>query len=169
MPAANTRKLTITGILLAITMALLYFHTILPTNKLTILMLVSFILGIVLIETSPKYALIFYIASILLTFIYPVNKLSLLLYYTFFGIYGYIKYYLEKFTNIFLQYILKTFYFFIVSYFNYFLARSFLPNIVNEIKIYIIFFMALLVFFLYDYLYSIAMDLYVEKIMKRRV
>lgn len=169
MPAANTRKLTITGILLALTMVLLYLHTIIPTNKLTVLMFVSFILGIVLIETSPKYALLFYISSVLLTLIFPVNKLSLLLYYTFFGIYGYIKYYLEKPSKIIFQYLLKFIYFITVCLLNYFIARAFLPNIINEISIYLIFIIAIIVFFLYDYLYSIAMDIYVKRILKRRM
>ncbi|MBN2851855.1 MAG: hypothetical protein JXQ23_03880, partial [Clostridia bacterium] len=98
MPAADksTKKLALSGIFLAVLMLLLYLYTIMPTNKLTLLMFSSFIIGFVLIETDIRYALIFYFSSVILTLILPVDKLSLMLYYSFFGIYGLVKYYIEK-------------------------------------------------------------------------
>lgn len=170
MPAAdgNTRKLALSGIFLSILMVMLYFYTIIPTNKLTILMLISFIIGIVVIETDFRFALMFYIASVLLSLIFPVNKLSLLLYYSFFGAYGLVKYLIEKLENIIVEYILKILYFMGVCVANYLIARIFLPDIINKIPIPVIVIASVIVFVIYDYLYGMVMMFYVKRIRKVR-
>lgn len=124
----------------------------------------SLFLGFVVIETNEKYAIIFYIASVLLTLILPVNKLSLLFYYSFFGFYGLIKLYFEKIKNIVLAYICKIIFFTIALYLNYLLALSFLPDMFSNEKYLIpIFIVAILVFVMYDYLYGIIMSYYYKR------
>jgi len=149
-------------------MIVLYFYTIAPTNKLIILMFASFIVGIELSETDIKYAIIFYFASILLTLIFPINKLSLLLYYSFFGIYGLIKYYIEKIKSIIFEYIVKIILFSIIFIINITYIKLLIPKLIIHFPIYILFLLSFIAFLLYDYLYTLIMQLYVQKIKKSR-
>lgn len=171
MAAANknsTREITYSGILLAILMIVLYIYTISPTNKLIILMFASFIIGVELSETSIKYTIIFYFASLLLTLIFPINKISLLLYYSFFGIYGLIKYYIEKIEIIILEYIVKTIFFITIFLLNITYIKLLLPKLVVQFPVYILLLLSFIAFLLYDYLYTLIVQLYTQKIRRGR-
>jgi len=164
----STRDITYSGILLAILMIVLYIYTISPTNKLILLMFASFIIGIELSETSIKYAIIFYFASFLLTLIFPINKLSLLLYYSFFGIYGLLKYYIEKIKIIILEYIIKAALFVTIFLLNITYIKLLLPKLVIQFPVYILLLLSFIAFLLYDYLYTLIMQLYAQKIRRSR-
>jgi len=171
LAAANknsTREITYSGILLAILMIVLYIYTISPTNKLIILMFASFIIGVELSETSIKYTIIFYFASLLLTLIFPINKISLLLYYSFFGIYGLIKYYIEKIEIIILEYIVKTIFFITIFLLNITYIKLLLPKLVVQFPVYILLLLSFIAFLLYDYLYTLIVQLYTQKIRRGR-
>lgn len=170
MPVANNnaRKLTYSAFLLALLMILLYLSTILPTNKFTIYMFASFITGIILIETNYKYTIIFYFASILLSLIFPISKLSLLLYYSFFGIYGLIKYFIEKANHKLLEYIFKTIFIILIFTINFLFSKLFLPDIIDKLPLIVVIPVVVIVFLIYDYLYSLIMDFYYNRIYKMR-
>ena len=93
---SRTRALAVGGILLAVLIALLYLKTIIPIMDISFYVLISFFSGIMIIESNHKYSWIFYLASVVLSFIIPINKLAFLLYYSYFGVFGIIKYYIEK-------------------------------------------------------------------------
>ena len=70
----NAKKISFLGLLLAISVVLVILGSIIETNTLFLLGLASFCVGIAIRETSLKLGFIFYIASVLLSFIIAPNK-----------------------------------------------------------------------------------------------
>ncbi|EOR20852.1 hypothetical protein A500_15255 [Clostridium sartagoforme AAU1] len=100
------RDITVSAILIALTIIILYLNLLLPISTLSILTLASLLVPIALIKSSIKSAFsVYIISSIIGFFILPINIISL--YASFFGIYGIIKYYIEKINKFYLEIILK--------------------------------------------------------------
>ena len=92
----KTSKLTLSGVLLALNMIILFAATMLPGIELSLFALSSFMTALVLIKTSPKSGFVFFLASALLGIILLPNKMAMLPYLLFFGYYGIAKYYIES-------------------------------------------------------------------------
>jgi hypothetical protein len=95
----KSKKLARSAILLAIMMIFIYLRTIIPGYQLAFYFLASLIPGIVIIEYGLKQGIIFIVASFILSLIMPIDKISLLLFYSFFGVYAVIKYLIEKISS----------------------------------------------------------------------
>ena len=106
----KVNAITLGGILVAISIVLLYLTAFFPTNTLTLLTLLSFIPPIALMEKGLKTAMLVYTCSAIggLLFV-PVN--ISLLYILFFGIYGIIKGLIERLNKSFLEIVLKLLFF----------------------------------------------------------
>jgi hypothetical protein len=165
----NARRVAVGGVLLALLIALLYLKTVLPVLDLSIYVLISFLPGIVLIETDAGYAWIFFAASSLLSLVLPVNKLNFLLYYSFFGYYGIIKYHLEKINPVMLVFTAKAAIAAAAFSLNFFLASAFLPSyIANKGNFLLLLVIAVVFLFIYDYIYTVAMVFYHDRIKQKR-
>lgn len=70
----NAKKISFLGLLLAILVLLVILGSVIETNTLFLLGLASFCVGIAIRETSLKSGLVFYIASVLLSFFIAPNK-----------------------------------------------------------------------------------------------
>ena len=92
----KTYKMALSGVLLAINMIVLFGATMLPGIELTLFAVSSFITAIVVMQASPKRALLFYVASSLLGMLILPNKVAMVPYIIFFGYYGILKYYIES-------------------------------------------------------------------------
>ena len=94
------------GLLVALTVVILYATSIIPISTLSILTVASCLIPISIIRTSIKNTILVYIASSILSFfLVPTN---IAIYYTlFFGIYGIIKYFIEKLRKYSLRIIIK--------------------------------------------------------------
>ena len=92
----SARTLALGGVLLAVSVTLVLLASVIPTGKLALLSLASFTVAIVVMESGPGTAWIYYLASSLLLFILVANKAVLLVYILFFGFYGIVKYYAER-------------------------------------------------------------------------
>ena len=102
----KAKKIAESGILIALTIIVLYAASILPVSKLTVLTIASCFIPIAIMQTSLKNTIVIYVASSLLSlFLIPIN--IALSYILFFGIYGIIKYYIEKLKNLPLEIFLK--------------------------------------------------------------
>lgn len=102
--------LTLGGILVALSLVLLYLTTLIPTNTLALLTLVSFMPPIALMEKGPKTALLVYICTALSSLLFMPPNISLL-YLLFFGLYGIIKGFIERLNKPFIEIILKLLFF----------------------------------------------------------
>lgn len=112
MAAVNKiRKIALGGVLAAFTVLSLYISAILPANKFFFFGLSSVFIAVVLVETGVKNGWVFYAATTLLALLVLPDKLHVIPYALFFGIYGIVKYYAEKVKKFVVEFIIKLFYF----------------------------------------------------------
>ncbi|MEW9078707.1 DUF2232 domain-containing protein [Terrisporobacter glycolicus] len=151
-----SRKIAYSGILLSLNIILLLLVNIIPINTLFLLGLASLPIAIVIMEYGPKVGIIFYIGSVLLSFMIMTNKAQWILYIFTFGIYGLVKYIIEKDRSFIQEYILKFLVANILIIFAYIILKQFVYIPVNIFTI-LIFEIA---FIVYDFVYSQFIDFY---------
>ncbi|NFG54224.1 hypothetical protein FC791_04005, partial [Clostridium botulinum] len=96
------------GIFTAISFLLIYLSTILPVNKLSLLATASAIIPIAIISTNAKNGFLVYLStSILCSIVVGISRISVIFYIVFFGLYGIIKYYIERLNKLYIEIILK--------------------------------------------------------------
>lgn len=157
-----SRKIAYGGILLALNIILLMLTNIIPINTLFLMGLASLPISIVIMEWGPKMGVAFYIGLVALSFIVMANKAQYILYIFTFGVYGLIKYGLERYKSIYTEYILKLLFANAVVMVLYFILKEFVFIPVN-----IITFVAFqIAFLIYDFMYSSFINYYNDKIRK---
>jgi len=153
------------GLLVALTIVLLYATSIIPISKLSILTVASCLIPISIIRTSIKNTLLVYIASSILSFFLVTTNIAI--YYTlFFGIYGIIKYFIEKFRNIFIELIIKLIAFNLLLGIAYLITKSFLGIISPEFSFWILWIIAQGAFLVYDYALTLAISFFLSRFHK---
>lgn len=170
-----TTKQLVTGAMLsALTLVILYLTFLLPTNTLTLLTLASVMGPIALIRGNVRTSLLVYITSSLLCLVLMPPNISVL-YILFFGIYGLLKYFIEKLNHLSFEWLLKLAFFNSVFYIGFqfikalisphafdglaVLAQKFMPNVpYGDLLILII--LGQIVFIIYDYALSLLIDTY---------
>ena len=157
-----SRKIAYSGIMLSLNMIVLMLVNIIPTNTLFLLGIASLPISIVIMEYGPKAGIVFYIGSVLLSFMIIVNKAQWILYIFTFGVYGLIKYVIEKDRSFVQEYMLKLFTANILILFVYMILKQFIYIPVNIIII-LVFEVA---FIIYDSIYSKFIDFYNNKLKK---
>jgi len=164
----KTYKMALSGILGALAVICLFLATVLPTSRLSFYALSSFFISIVIIETGTKAGWLFYIATSLLSVILVPNKLEIIPYVIFFGIYGIIKYHIEKINKLIVEYILK------FTYFNLcmaaavlFIRQVFIESIKIQLPWWLIIAAFEVVFLVYDLAYTMFIAYYKDKLRKR--
>ena len=157
-----SKNIAYSGLLLALNIVLLILSFVIPTNTLFFMGLASLPISIVIIEQGVKSGIVFYIASIILSFLFMPDKLNWLFYTFTFGLYGIIKYFIERDRNIFVEYIVKLAIFNIIIGIGYFFIKEFINIPFNIMTV----LLGQLVFLIYDYSYSLAINYYYEKIKK---
>jgi hypothetical protein len=153
------------GLLVALTLVILYATSIIPISKLSILTVASCLIPISIIRTSIKNALLVYIASSVLSFfLVPIN---IALYYTlFFGVYGIIKYLIEKAKNNPIELFLKLISFNILLGIIYLITKSFLGISSPKFSLWILLLGAQVVFLVYDYALTLAISFFLSRFNK---
>lgn len=154
-----SRKIAYSGILLALNIILLILVNIIPMNTLFLLGLASLPIAIVIMEYGPKAGILFYIGSVLLSFMIMANKAQWILYVFTFGIYGLVKYIIEKDRSFIKEYILKLLVANILIIFAYIILKEFIYIPINIFLI-LIFEIS---FIIYDFVYSQFIDFYNDK------
>lgn len=154
-----SRKVAYSGILLALNIILLILVNIIPMNTLFLLGLASLPIAIVIMEYGPKAGILFYIGSVLLSFMIMANKAQWILYVFTFGIYGLVKYIIEKNRSFIQEYILKLLVANILIIFAYIILKEFVYIPINIFLI-LIFEIS---FIIYDFVYSQFIDFYNDK------
>ncbi len=163
----KTKRVALNGILGAFAVICLVLATVLPTNRISLYALSSFFVAVSIIENGVKAGWIFYTATSLLTFILVPNKLGVIPYVIFFGIYGIAKYYIEKLDKIALEYVIK----FIIFNISAGIAaltvmQLFSASMTMALPWYVLVIALEIVFFLYDFVYTLFIKYYREKLRK---
>ena len=157
-----SKKIAYTGILLSLNIILLILSNIIPINTLFFMGAASFIVSIVIIEYGGKYGVIFSIASILLSFFIIQNKSQWIFYVFTFGIYGLVKYLIEKNQRVYIELVLKIAFANLVAVLLYIILKAFIfipMNLFTVIGFEI-------GFIVYDYVYTLFIEYYDVKIKK---
>ena len=153
------------GLLIALTLVILYATSIIPISTLSILTVASCLIPVSIIRTSIKNALLVYIASSILSFF--LVKTNIALYYTlFFGIYGIIKYLIEKAKNIPLELLLKLIAFNILLGIIYLITKSFLDISSYNFPLWMLWLATQIVFLVYDYALTLAISFFLNRFNK---
>lgn len=155
-----SRKIAYGGVLLALNIILLMLTNIIPINTLFLMGLASLPISIVIIEWGPKMGVAFYVGSVILSFITMGNKAQYILYIFTFGIYGLVKYVLERYKSIYIEYLLKLLFANMVAITLCFILKAFVIVPINIITI-VAFQMA---FVIYDYMYTSFINYYNDRI-----
>ena len=164
----DTKKIALNGILGALAVICLLLATVLPTNRLSFYALSSFFIAVSIIESGARSGWIFYFATSLLSVIVVPDKLGIVPYAIFFGLYGLVKYYIEKLDKIIFEYILK-FVFFNISAGIAVLTVSRLLEFELSMKLpwWLLVIALEIVFFIYDIVYTLFINYYREKLKPR--
>lgn len=153
------------GLLIALTLVILYATSIIPISTLSILTVASCLIPVSIIRTSIKNAILVYIASSILSFF--LVKTNIALYYTlFFGVYGIIKYLIEKTKNIPLELLLKLIVFNILLGVIYLITKSFLDISSSNFPLWMLWVAAQIVFLVYDYALTLAISFFLKRFNK---
>ncbi len=165
MGSPKTKRLALNGILGALAVICLLLANILPTNRISLYALSSFFISISIIENGIKAGWIFYGATCLLSFIVVPDKLGIVPYVIFFGLYGIVKFYIERLNRLVLEYILK------FVYFNAFAGIAiaafrgfFIFELSVALPIWLLAIAAEVVFFIYDFVYTLFINYYRDKL-----
>ena len=126
-----SRKIAYSGILLAINLILLLLINVIPVNTLFLMGLASLPIAIIIMEYGPKSGFVFYIASVILGFIVINSKFQWVLNTFTFGIYGLIKYIIERDRPVYIEYFLKILFANVAILIVYFILKPFVYIPVN--------------------------------------
>lgn len=148
------------GVLMALNQIFLLMASIIESNTFFFLGIASLPLGIIVIERGWKKGVLFFIGSLFLTFFIIPDKLILIPYAFVFGNYGVVKYLIEGRGNIVWEIIFKAIYLNITFIGAVIISKNILGL---SIPLYLIL-GANIVFFIYDYAYSLFISQYQNKI-----
>lgn len=149
--------------MLALSVVVLFFSSIVPGMELTVLAVSGVVAMIVVSETSIRGGIVFYAATVLLAFLIIPNKSILLLYAFIFGPYSIIKTIIERFIkNKLIQYILKLLAFNFLMGIGFLLFKeAFFAGIeLPDLAWYLILIGAQIMLVLYDYILTLVMRIY---------
>lgn len=148
------------GVLMALNQVFLLIASIIESNTFFFLGIASLPLGIIVIERGWKKGVLFFIGSLFLAFFIIPDKLILIPYAFVFGNYGVVKYLIEGRGNIVWEIIFKAIYLNITFIGAVIISKNMLGL---SIPLYLIL-GANIVFFIYDYAYSLFISQYQNKI-----
>ncbi len=166
----KTRTAALGGILLALSVATLFFASFVPGVELTIYAISSIYTAIMIIETNSKGGSIFYVASGILAMLLVPNKAAVLPYLFFFGLYGIAKYFIERIGKQTVEIGLKLLFFNIsigagiLLFKTMFLSNFDLPDYANTLLI----LGGQLLFLLYDYIFTLLIAYYKRRFSKQQ-
>lgn len=164
----KTRKIALSGILSAFIIIALVVESFAPTGRLGFYVLAAFILSVVLLESGVKWAWASYGVTCVAGLLLVPEKLNVLPYILFFGVYTLVKFHIESIRKPWVEILLK------LAAFNLFLwpawsiIKTFLPDALTQgIGVIIAGIVLQVVFILYDFLFTAWIRYYFEKIAPR--
>ncbi len=143
------------GMLTALGVFFIYLSSILPTSRMFLEGLTSCLILASIILMGTKNSIAVYAATAVLSFLVCGIRLATISYVLVFGLYGFVKYYIEGLDKIVLEYVLKLVYCNICLAVLFAIYKLFMPNLFDiKAALYIIAIAAQFIFLIYDYLLS---------------
>ncbi|MBC8060643.1 MAG: hypothetical protein H7Y18_08250 [Clostridiaceae bacterium] len=153
------------GLFTALTIIFLYISAIVPTSRLSFMALAAAMIPISIISTNVRNSFAVYAASSLLSLLLSLRGTAFM-YIVFFGLYGFVKYYVERLRRAILEIVLKLLFFNSSLYLIYLIYTLFtlgLPRV--SIPLYYIIAILQVVFIIYDYAMTVIIS-YMNKRLK---
>ncbi|WP_133015531.1 hypothetical protein [Clostridium cuniculi] len=177
----KAKDIALGGILVALTTIVLYATSILPISTLAILTIASALIPVCIIRSNIQTSIFVYISSSLIAFfLVPIN--ISFLYFVFFGVYGIIKYFIERIRKEKLEIVLKLIFFNIAFIIGFIIMQNVLGiNIIAGLEVLmsrffdtsgrtiasiILWIVAQPIFLIYDYAMTMIITFYMERIHK---
>lgn len=152
------------GLFTAFGVICIYISTLIPINRLYLLAIASSIIPLAVITTNIKNALVVYVATTILSLLVCGFKLPVIFYGIFFGLYGIVKYYIERLRKIYIEIILKFAFFNIILVISLYIYKIFFPDVLKiAMPIYIFIVGSQIVFLVYDYIITLFIN-YINKV-----
>ena len=166
----ETKKITLSALMCALTVVLLAIASFLGDIDLTILMLSSFCMVFVYLEIGAPYTYLTWIASTLLTLLFFPARYFWILYFLLFGIYPILKGYFERLPRA-LWWIVKLVYFNAVLWLAIWLLRLLLGvDLLEGETVWwrvLLYALANISFVAYDFFITLIVRIYVSKYRER--
>ncbi|ERI92592.1 hypothetical protein HMPREF1982_02201 [Clostridiales bacterium oral taxon 876 str. F0540] len=148
----NTAYIARGGLYTALGVLFIYLSTITPTSKLYLLGIASCIVPLSILTIKIKHSIFMYLSTSLLSLLLMGIKGGVIAYILFFGLYGFVKYFIEKLRNMYLEIFLKLVYFNASIGLVYVLYKVFFTDLFKvNIPIYALILMFQVVFLIFDY------------------
>lgn len=159
----KSKNLAYGGIAVALGIVILYISLLLPINTFAILTIASCIIPIIIIKCNIKTAITVYLATSLLSFfILPINYF--ILYVCIFGIYGIIKFFIEKLKSMPIEIAIKSVYFaLILSVMVLLVKYTSIITINTKYSLWLLFIIGIFALLVYDYALTIIISFYINK------
>lgn len=164
----KSKKIAYLGLLLALNQIIIILSAYIKTNTLSLFAVASLFISIVIIEFGIRNGIVFYIASAILGYLLAADKVEILSYIIMFGSYSIFKYYIEKFycnkkSTIIFEFLSKLLIMNILVGISY----IFLKQFINFKIQWWMFIVLQLLFLVYDYAFSIAINYYYKNIQNK--
>lgn len=160
----NTVSIARGGLYTALGVLFIYLSTITPTSKLYLLGIASCIIPLSILTIKIRNSFFMYISTSLLSLLLLGIKGGVIAYILFFGLYGFIKYFIERLRNMYLEIFLKLIYFNFSIALVYILYKVFFTELFKvAIPIYALILMFQIIFLIFDY----ALTLFVAYVHRR--
>ena len=167
----DTVKLAISALCTALTVASLVGASLIPGTEMTFYAIAGLFSGVVIMENGLKGGVLVYVGVLILSFILVPNKLAILPYGLFFGLYGFVKYFTEKIRTAWAQIAIKIVFFGIIAALSLkFFKGLFLGSIeLPKMPMAIIIIGGVIMFLLYDYIFTLAVNIYRKRIKREKI
>ena len=177
----KAKDIALGGILVALTTIVLYATSILPISTLAILTIASALIPVCIIRSNIQTSIFVYISSSLIAFfLVPIN--ISFLYFIFFGVYGIVKFFIERIRKEKLEILFKIVFFNIAFIIGFIIMQNvlginiiaglevlmsrFFDNSGRSIASIILWIVAQPIFLIYDYAMTMIITFYMERIHK---
>lgn len=159
-------KIALGGICLTLTVAFMFGASFVPGVELTLYAISSLFVAIMIVETDVRGGIALFAAAILLGFLIVPNKVGVLPYACLFGLYGIIKYYIEKLKSPVGQILLKVCFFGVVLTVVLVFFKALLLGNINlpDFPVPVIIVAGVAFLMLYDAIYTYLINLYLRRI-----
>nr|WP_315025142.1 hypothetical protein [uncultured Aminipila sp.] len=153
------------GVLLALSLICLYAASFVPGLEITFYTISSVFVPIMMIESKGKGGWLLYIACSVMSLLILPNKVAVVPYIFFFGIYGIIKCYIEKIKNPIIQLSLKFVIFttIILVAYNFFYSLFFGVITLKDAPPFILLVMGEVFFLFYDFILTGVINYYYRR------
>lgn len=166
----GTYKLALGGICLALTLVFLFGASVVPGAELTLYAISSLFIAVMIIESGIKGGVLLYLAAVILGLLIVPNKLAILPYGCLFGLYGMVKFYIEKVRHPAVQILMKIVFFGAVlaaaltAFREVLLGSIQLPNM----PLVLLLAGGILMMLLYDLIYTLLIRIYRERVKREK-